>query len=96
MRRTALRRVSAKRQAELAGPLYQRGGTLERRHRICEWPDCGHAFVGGPHHKLLRSRGGGHEIENLADLCPAHHRRVHDHPAEATEMGLMIPSWEAR
>ena len=94
MRRTALRRVSAKRQAELAGPLYQRGGTLERRHRICE--RCEHGFFGGPHHRKLRSRGGGHEPENLADLCVSCHSWVHHNIAEATEAGWMIASWEAQ
>lgn len=41
------------------------------------------------HHRILRSRGGDEDPENLIALCAMCHRWVHDHPKEATELGLM-------
>jgi 5-methylcytosine-specific restriction endonuclease McrA len=29
------------------------------------------------HHRLLHSRGGGHDIDNLVTLCNVHHDEVH-------------------
>lgn len=45
------------------------------------------------HHRKLRSQGGGHGVVNLAALCPACHRWVHDHPADARLRGLICPSY---
>lgn len=48
------------------------------------------------HHRLLRSRGGRDEIQNLVALHHHCHNigtdSVHLNPAEATRRGLMVPS----
>lgn len=41
------------------------------------------------HHVVLRARGGSDEAWNLRWLCMAAHEYVHQHPAWATEHGLM-------
>jgi len=41
------------------------------------------------HHILPRSRGGKHDLANLATLCLGHHAYVHDHPKEAKSLGLL-------
>lgn len=41
------------------------------------------------HHVRMRSLGGKDLPSNLADLCPAHHRHVHDRPQEAVAVGLL-------
>lgn len=51
----------------------------------CEVPDCGHelftASDGHPytevHHIIPLAEGGEDTIENVACLCPAHHREIH-------------------
>ena len=45
------------------------------------------------HHRQLRSRGGKDVIENLVALKHEHHMWVHQHPAESTDRGLMVPPW---
>lgn len=42
-----------------------------------------------PHHLLRRSQGGSDDPSNLLLLCRAHHRWVHDHPAQARALGLL-------
>lgn len=46
------------------------------------------------HHRQLRKRGGEDSLENLVALVHGHHMIVHQHPAEATERGLMVASWD--
>jgi hypothetical protein len=79
--------------------LAARDRTLERDHY---WPTCHQLGLTGEcaggvevHHKLRRSQGGTHELDNLATLCAAHHRWVHEHPAQAYELGLLIRSGAA-
>ena len=45
------------------------------------------------HHRKLR-RHGDHTAENLAALCTAGHRWVHDHPAVSYAHGLLLKSWD--
>ena len=51
---------------------------------------------GSRHHRLLRSRGGGDEISNRVLLCGSGttgcHGWVHANPAEATDLGFMVPT----
>ena len=42
------------------------------------------------HHRRLRSQGGGNDADNLVDLCLACHARIHAHPAESYESGLLV------
>lgn len=47
------------------------------------------------HHRQLRSRAGADTLENLVALCrDCHVPYVHAHPAEATERGLMVSTYE--
>ena len=47
------------------------------------------------HEPLLRSRGGDPADEaQMIGICHACHRYAHDHPAEATERGLMRHAWD--
>lgn len=50
------------------------------------------------HHRKLRSRGGKDEVENFVALHHACHNlgtdSVHANPALATDIGLMVSSWE--
>lgn len=58
---------------------------------------CGTPLPGGDfhaHHRKLRKRGGTDDLTNLVALTPAHHGWVHDHPAAATALGLMVASWD--
>jgi len=61
----------------------------------CEW--CGMA-ISRPdlHHRLFRSRGGGHGPENLVALCgwgntTGCHGKAHTNAAEAEAAGMSIP-----
>ena len=48
------------------------------------------------HEPLLRSRGGKIDTpEEVLVLCRACHDWVHQHPAEATDLGLMVHSWDS-
>lgn len=44
-----------------------------------------------PHHRLARSQGGKHELENLVHLCSTCHRMAHDQPQWAIRWGISIP-----
>jgi len=46
------------------------------------------------HHRKLRSRGGRDTAWNCIWLCKICHEWVHANPAEATTLGLLVPSWE--
>lgn len=41
------------------------------------------------HHKLRRSQGGGNDLDNLVFVAHICHNWIHDHPAEAIELGLL-------
>lgn len=41
------------------------------------------------HHRLMRSAGGPHTVENLIDVCPPCHEWIHGHPALSYEQGLL-------
>lgn len=46
------------------------------------------------HHLVPRSRGRGwpglHTLENGLGVSAAHHSWIHDHPAEASDLGLLL------
>lgn len=63
------------------------------------WPTCeqngihpGEQCRGGleVHHKLPRSAGGGHDLDNLLTLCSYGHQVVHAHPTESYDRGWLI------
>ena len=59
--------------------------TCQLRH-----PGLYHACQGPlvAHHRILRSQGGTHDVDNLVTLCDWGHRWVHDNPAAARLLGL--------
>jgi hypothetical protein len=47
------------------------------------------------HHRKLKSRGGGDEMENLLYVLPEHHALIHANPAWAAAHGYMVSSmWD--
>ena len=44
----------------------------------CEVPECRNRFWIDIHHMKPRASGGEHNLENLAAVCCAHHRCIHD------------------
>jgi 5-methylcytosine-specific restriction endonuclease McrA len=89
-RSSALRQRSQRAEAEAMPETIRRavwvlaGGRCEARLDGCS--DEGLA----PHHRLRRSQGGPHTIENLVLLCWRCHRWVHDHTGWAYRVGLLI------
>lgn len=68
---------------------------LEERSRgLCEGCGLPRGEFGAAHHRMLRSRGGGHGLENLIVLHPACHRFAHANPAWATTHGWIVSSWQ--
>jgi hypothetical protein len=56
-------------------------------------PACGGPL--DPHEPKTRGRGGDYLDENeVVLLCRDHHDWCHDHPLEATDLGLLVHSWE--
>ncbi len=51
---------------------------LLTRDRTCRWPGCSFRRFLHAHHVRLWSRGGETALSNLATLCTAHHRLVHE------------------
>ncbi len=66
---------------------------VKRSDGRCEFPGCREKATDF-HHRQLRSQGGKNELANLLALDRAHHRWVHDNPAESYERGLLVKSWQ--
>jgi len=54
-----------------------RRSVLRRDGGKCRVPGCRHAVYTDVHHIKPRSEGGTHHPDNLATLCRAHHRAMH-------------------
>jgi hypothetical protein len=48
------------------------------RDKGCRFPGCGERVFIDVHHVRHQSRGGGHEVVNILELCWFHHRLVHE------------------
>ena len=48
------------------------------RDKGCRFPGCGERIFIDVHHIRHQSRGGGHELLNVVELCWFHHRLVHE------------------
>jgi hypothetical protein len=48
------------------------------RDRGCRFPGCRQRRYTDVHHVRWRSRRGGHDLDNLVELCWHHHRLVHE------------------
>lgn len=59
-------------------PRARRRLVFRRDDGRCVVPGCNHALFVDVHHLHPREDGGDHNPENLACLCGAHHRAVHD------------------
>jgi hypothetical protein len=51
---------------------------LEARDRGCRFPGCTHTRGTDAHHLVHWAKGGETALDNLALLCRAHHRLVHE------------------
>ena len=63
----------------------------ERAGYVCELSHlegCDGPLV--PHHRLMRSQGGGNGLENLLLVCDAHHRLIHHMPTLSYKEGWLI------
>lgn len=70
----------------------QREKLYARAGGRCEFGGCDLNNTGmEAHHRMLRSQGGGHGMENLTALCPTHHRWCHGNPAGARMRGFIVP-----
>lgn len=89
MKRSPLKRRSAKKKANDIEFAAVREVVLER-DRGCRLP-MRHRCIGDlhVHHITRRSQGGTNDPWNLVALCAWAHLWVHEHPAQATEMGML-------
>lgn len=98
-RKTPLARRSKKRVATDAEYAAARAAVIRRAGGMCEvrtpaCPEGPHAGV-HCHHRATRARGGKHDPETMVWLCGRAHDFAHNHPVEATILGMLIPSWVA-
>jgi len=61
----------------------------QRSEGRCEYPTCDH-WAHHVHHITLRSAGGTNDLSNLLHLCWWHHSYIHDNPADAEAMRLIV------
>ncbi|MEX2622299.1 MAG: DUF222 domain-containing protein [Acidimicrobiia bacterium] len=54
------------------------GRSLRRRDQGCRFPGCHHRRWVHGHHIRFWSAGGPTNLDNLIELCPSHHRMVHE------------------
>lgn len=70
---------------EVRAEVERRSGCLCEIRVRCSAAPCQHI-----HHRLPRSHGGKHLLDNLVASCFACHRHVHDHPAWAYDCGWLV------
>ena len=95
MKRSPIRKVSAKRAAENRERAIFAG---EIAGALCaaRWDEHCYGRAVHLHEPLTRARGGSiTEPANLVPVCSWCHRQIHDHPEEATRRGLLRHSWAA-
>ena len=64
------------------------------RHPVCQVQGCSNESQHA-HEIKTRARGGSVlDTDNILAVCFHCHRKIHDNPAWATEMGLLRHSWE--
>lgn len=100
-RRKPLARVSPKKAAKQAARREVVAAVRARARNRCE----GDRFVPGhrctyycdPHEIVQRSawRDGDLDVDNVVWICRGLHDWAHENVAEAIEVGLLKPSWEA-
>ena len=61
---------------------------------MCRMPSCSKPAEDG-HEPGMRSRGANPaDVNEIVPVCRACHDWIHANPKAATEIGMMIPSWE--
>jgi hypothetical protein len=68
--------VSVGRKRRTVPPSLRRA--LQARDRGCRFPGCPHRRFTDAHHVVHWTKGGETGLDNLALLCRAHHRLVHE------------------
>ena len=90
MKRTPLRRRSARKRITDNELTEARAEVLLRDGWQCQLASQGNCSQPlEVHHKLPRSRGGKHDLDNLVTLCSKHHRWVHANPLLAYELDML-------
>lgn len=96
VRKTPLKRTPSIRKAN---PRTSIPKTIRDRVRLRSRGRCEFVWVDGNrcdhnaevcHHRLMRSAGGQHTVENLLDVCHKHHRYIHSHPELSYEQGWLL------
>jgi hypothetical protein len=80
--------VSVGRKRRTVPPSLRRA--LESRDRGCRFPGCTHRRFTDAHHVVHWTKGGETGLDNLALLCRAHHRLVHEGGYEVRLVGGTI------
>lgn len=99
MKRTRIRPVSKKR-AKLNRERRDVVSEMMAIDRTCRGKALFPQIVcsGMMHGHEIKPRGRGGSIvdkSNIVLVCFSHHRYLHDHPDEATRLGLLKHAWEA-
>ena len=75
-----------------------RAAVRERAGGWCEanTPSCppGRHHGSEAHHRLMRSQGGTHHVDNGLWVCGGAHIFIHAQPGESYARGWLIRSWE--
>jgi len=63
-----------------------------RSRGYCEVGSVGRCRILGTqaHHRLMRSQGGGHEVDNLLHVCGPCHDYIHANPEYSYERGWLL------
>jgi hypothetical protein len=58
---------------------YAQQRALHKRSGHCQYPGCTATRELDAHHITAVEHGGRTELDNLIQLCPRHHKLIHDH-----------------
>ena len=88
MKRSPIKRRSAKREAEMQERRVVLGQIVAERGPRCQFPACKSMADDG--HEILSRAAGGSITDpfNILLLCRPHHTWATDHPLQATRLGL--------
>ena len=87
IRRTPIRRVSAKRARALKCYSLLRSAFLQA-NPVCQFPHC-NAHSVDLHHRAKRHGDNLNNVEEFRARGRYHHTYVHEHPSEARRLGLL-------
>jgi len=95
-RKTPLKRTPIKRKTGTAMPKAVVDAVKTRANGVCEakTSQCV-GRVDHLHHRVLRSQGGKHTVENLLAVCMSCHSFIHHHPQLSVENGWIVKSQAA-